>query len=86
MAVSVAALLALAAGLSVTSHVHRAASAGAAPASAAPAPAGLVRFLCSYPLPAPGLKKIPSRRPSAVLVLSGHGTHRLCVELRPHRS
>jgi hypothetical protein len=36
IAVSVAALLALAAGLSVTSHVHRAASAGAASASAPP--------------------------------------------------
>lgn len=88
MAVSVAALLVLAAGLSVTSHVHRAASASAASAGAAPAPAGLVRFLCSFPRPAPGLKKIPPPRPRppAVLVLSGHGAHRLCVELRPHRS
>ena len=88
MAVSVAALLALAAGLSVTSHVHRAASAGAASASAAPAPAGLVRFLCSFPRPAPGLEKIPSPRPRppVVLVLPGQGARRLCVELRPRRS
>jgi hypothetical protein len=53
---SVAALLALAAGLSVTSHVHRAAS-----ADAAPAPASLVRFLCSS-RSAPGPRKVPSGR------------------------
>jgi hypothetical protein len=53
---SVAALLALAAGLSVTSHAQRAVS-----ASAAPAPASLARFLCSS-RSAPGPRKAPSRR------------------------
>jgi hypothetical protein len=64
IAVSVAALLALAAGLSVTSHVHRAAS-----ASAPSAPAALVRFLCSFPRPAPGSRRSlppgPGRRSSS---------------------
>jgi len=56
LAMSVAALLALAAALSVTSHAQRAVS-----ASAAPAPASLVGFLCSS-RSVPGPKKIPSRR------------------------
>lgn len=88
IAVSVAALLALAAGLSVTSHVHRAASASAAPAGAAPGPASLARFVCSLPRQAPGLRTVPSARPRPpiVLVPPGHGARRLCVELRPHRS
>jgi len=56
LAMSIAALLALAAGLSVAGHVQRAVS-----ASAAPAPASLVRFLCSS-RSAPGPRKVPSRR------------------------
>ena len=77
LAVSVAALLALAAGLSVTSHVHRAAS-----ADAAPAPASLVRFLCSS-RSAPGSRKVPSGQPGQPVVFAGpdQGTVRLCVEL-----
>lgn len=87
MAMSVAALLALAVGLSVTGHAHRAVSASAAPAGAAPGPI-LARYLCSLPRPAPGLRKVPSPRPRppAVLVRPGHGARRLCVELRPRRS
>ena len=54
LAMSVAALLALAAGLSVTSHTQRAVSASAAPVS-------LVRFLCSS-RSAPGPRKVPSPR------------------------
>ncbi|HET9971047.1 MAG TPA: hypothetical protein VFQ68_22605 [Streptosporangiaceae bacterium] len=86
IAVSVAALLALAAGLSVTSHAHRAVSARAAPAGAAAGPAILARYLCSLPRAAPGLRKAPPPRPRPpiVLVLPNQGTHRLCIEARPH--
>jgi hypothetical protein len=86
LAMSVAALLALAAGLSVTSHAQRAVSASAAPAGAAPGPAILARYLCSLPRAAPGLRKgpTPRSRPPIVLVLPSQGAHRLCVQVRPH--
>lgn len=74
LAMSIAALLALAVGLSVTGHVQRVVSASAAPAGAAPGPAILAGYLCS-PRSAPGPRKVPSGHPRKV------PSGRLCVEL-----